>query len=123
MTPVFNLIITQVATNGIIVFRNPLSTYTPQPFPNGVVMMAPYWADVDIRFSDEIPPGLLTHDEINHIWYREDFNTSLLQLAASQIHDAFPEHFSFIPRSLFIVTWDKVGYYNGHIDKVRLFVH
>lgn len=39
-------------TNGNITFSGPVGTYTPNPFPvSSQPMIAPYWADVDIRGS------------------------------------------------------------------------
>ena len=41
-----------VNTNGNITFEAPLSEFTPDPFPvANQPMIAPYWADVDIRGS------------------------------------------------------------------------
>lgn len=112
----------QITTNGIISFRVPLRTFTPQPFPNDIVMISPFWADADTRQSSEAPPGSLTYNDIGHIWYRQDFSESLLARAAEQITDAFPSLSTFKPTSLFIVTWDKVGYYSRHIDKVHIII-
>lgn len=49
---------------------------------------------------------------------RETQDPSLLEHAARQIQDAFGQQRYFQPDSLFIVTWDEVGYYNQKYDKV-----
>ena len=42
----------------------------------------------------------------------------MLQKAERLIHKHFPQQTTFRPRSLLIVTWDDVGYYNQQYDKV-----
>src|SRR5688500_18238885 len=43
-----------VNTNGNITFDGPVSEYTPDAFPVAdQPMIAPYWADVDIRILDD----------------------------------------------------------------------
>lgn len=50
-----------VNNNGNVTFNNPLSSYTPNPFPiAGQPMIAPFWADVDTRNN----PG----DDSNLVW-------------------------------------------------------
>ena len=50
--------------------------------------------------------------------FRETQDPSLLEYAARQIQDAFGQQRYFNPDSLFIVTWDDVGYYSQKYDKV-----
>ena len=72
------------------------------------MIIAPYWSDVDIR-----PLGG------GNIYYRETSNASLLVTAENIIHSAFyPDYQDFSPTFLFITTWDHVGYYDRHTDKV-----
>ena len=52
------------------------------------------------------------------VWYRETSNSLLLSRFRDEIHAAFPNQREFIPTSLFIVTWDHVGYYRHKTDKV-----
>lgn len=91
-----------VNTNGNITFNGPVPTYTPEAFPVAdQPMIAPYWADVDIRtmFGDcrggdwtsepgdagcEDPPE-------NGVWW-------------------------FLEPGRMIVTWDRVGYYDCNND-------
>ena len=74
--------------------------YTPDPFPLGGdrILIAPYWADVDTTGTGTV-------------WYRETTGALPTFLNAS-VQD---------PGSvlLFIATWDHVGYFNGHSDKVH----
>lgn len=99
--------------NGHISFDGPVSTYTPVPFPlNGsgfdaTQLIAPYWADADTR------PG-------GTVWYRESSSQADLSRAQSEIRDIFPgEADRFSPHLVFIVTWDHIGYYDQHYDKVH----
>lgn len=74
-------------------------------------IIAPYWADVDTSDSD-------TDREPGSVWYRESANAELLQKAEKSISSAFVNYENFVPTYLFIATWDHVGYFNGHTDKV-----
>ena len=108
-------------TNGIVSFTAEVLMYTPQSFPisegdslYSIPMIAPYWADTDIRPSDS-----------GNVSYRETSDPGLIARARSDIMRdplLFPEvDFStFLPTSIFIATWDHIGYYNRHSDKVTL---
>ena len=109
----------QISSNGILTFREPFSRYSPKPFPNGVIMIAPFWADVDTWSSSETPPPGIPADEINKVWFREEFDSALLEKAGKEIREAFIGLSTFTPSSLFIATWRNVGYYHRHIDKVE----
>jgi len=50
------------------------------------------------------------------VYYRETSNNTLLKRASSEIKNAFGVNFS--ATHLFIATWNAVGYYSNHIDKV-----
>jgi len=49
---------------------------------------------------------------------RETADRSLQDKAAEYITRAFPTHAQFYPENLFIATWNEVGYYDSHNDKV-----
>lgn len=78
-------------------------------------MIAPFWADVDTRISNPLDP-----DEIGNVWFREEFDKQLLQRIQRDIRESFVKMSDFTPTWLFIVTWDAVGYFNRHIDKVGI---
>lgn len=92
-----------VNTNGNITFSGPVSTYTPRAFPvASQPMIAPYWADVDIRHTGGSCMGSAgvtctvcapchNPSENGVWWYFED------------------------GRAIF--TWDRVGYYRCHMDR------
>ena len=100
-----------VNTNGNISFGEGLATYTPDAFPiANQPMIAPYWADVDIRGNqcdaggtypdgdgrpDSAEPAPACHDpSSNGVWWHLD-----------------------VPGRRVIVTWDRVGYYRCHNEK------
>ncbi len=89
-----------VNTNGNISFGDSLSQYTPDPFPvANQPMIAPYWADVDIRGEACTGTGGdrgCMNPSRNGVWWHGE------------------------PGRL-VVTWDKVGYYRCHDDKVMIF--
>ena len=102
----------QVNNNGVLSFDAPVPAYTPEPLPisGSRVLLSPYWADVDTRSPDG---GL--------VYYRNaSSDQNLLRNAGDQIRAAFPDDFpTFRPTFLFIATWDHVGYYNSHSEKVH----
>ena len=101
----------QVNTNGAISFTTPISQFTSDPFPlNGTLqLIAAFWADVDTRGTGTV-------------WYREvnDARSPLLAITTGLLQNAFPSQPIFTPTSLFIATWDRVGYFNRRTDKVAM---
>lgn len=92
-----------VNTNGNVTFGGGLAHYTPEAFPVAdQPMIAPFWADVDIRFdptdcemTDGGGAGGACHDPTaNGVWWTLD-----------------------VPNRRVIVTWDQVGYFDCHTDK------
>ena len=106
----------QVNNNGDISFNRQLGVFTPLPFPLNdsnvdLQIIAPYWADVDTSASDTVrEPG--------SVWYRETTDPELLERAQKSVRSSFINHKTFVPTYLFIATWDQVGYYSSHTDKV-----
>ena len=96
--------------NGILSFGEPIGQFTPQSFPlgDGRMIIAPYWADVDTTGTGTV-------------WYRETSEASLLTRAKREIQTAFVDQMFFEPTTLFIATWDHVGYFNSHTDLVCQF--
>ena len=97
----------------MISFDSPISSHTPEPFPisGSHFLLSPFWADVDTRPSNG-----------GFVYYRQTTNSSLLSSAGEHIRTAFPLDFqTFTPTFLFIATWDHVGYYDSHTDKVVLY--
>ena len=68
-------------------------------------MIAAFWANADTQGAGAV-------------YYRETSNSSLLKKAEREIGLSYGGNFS--PTSLFIVTWDRVGYSSGHTDKVHI---
>ena len=101
----------QVNNNGVISFQRPFSAYIPVPFPlNGTdVLIAPYWSDVDTSSENG-----------GTVWYRESNAQEDITRAHDDIRAAYREarDSNFAPCSVFIATWDHVGYYSRKDDKV-----
>ena len=91
--------------NGDLTFNAAYSNYTPLPFPiQGNPMIAPFFADVDTRGTGKV-------------WYRTTNDSALLAIVVKDIQSSL-EGSDFTPLWLFIATWDHVGYYKNHTDKV-----
>ena len=97
----------QVGSNGIISFTRSFNSHAPRPLPlsENQRIIAPFWADADLR-------------GIGEVYYRQTDNSILLARATNEIKAAFLMFQNVNVTSLFIVTWDSVGYYDRHTDKV-----
>ena len=81
------------------------------PLGGGRKFIAPFWADVDTTMV------------VGNVWHRRSKETTLLTKATEQIRRAFSlVESDFTAKELFIVTWDKVGYFNQKSDKVTKFI-
>ncbi|MGE0791952.1 MAG: nidogen-like domain-containing protein [Sandaracinaceae bacterium] len=97
-----------VNTNGNISFSGPVPTYTPDAFPvASQPMIAPYWADVDIRNvggtcmgpdGGTTPAPACHNPTTNGVWWHLD-----------------------VPNERVVVTWHQVGYYDCKVDKRMTF--
>ncbi|MBW2262842.1 MAG: hypothetical protein JRG91_12775 [Deltaproteobacteria bacterium] len=93
-----------VNTNGNITFSGALPTYTPDAFPVASrPMIAPYWADVDIR--NMFPGGSCVGGAGTS--ERGDLPC-----------ESPPENgvWWHLAPGLMVVTWDRVGYYSCHVN-------
>lgn len=99
----------QVNNNGVISFERSVRQFTSNPFPlvenPDLMLIAPYWADVDTRGTGTV-------------WYRQTSNEILLLQARRAIRSAFVNQMTFQPTMLFIATWDHVGHYNQRTSLV-----
>ena len=98
---------TQINENGVISFGSSYNVHTPLSLPliGGQAIIAPYWADVDIRGTGQV-------------FYRQTTDPSLLARATSEIRAAFPRSQNVTITNLLVTTWSKVGYYFQKTDKV-----
>ncbi|XP_063410700.1 sushi, nidogen and EGF-like domain-containing protein 1 [Mytilus trossulus] len=100
-----------VNTNGLVSFKNSIRTYTPEPFPNigALVVLAPFWADIDTSSCDSTCS----------IWYRESRELVDLSTATTEIRKYFPVMKHFIAEWTFIVTWYKVPYFGASSSEME----
>ena len=96
----------QVNNNGNISPGGPFGQFIPQVFPNSFFpLIAVYWADADTQPEDG-----------GFVWYQIITSSDLLQRALDDISLAYPSAPDI--DYLLIATWDHIGYYNLHTDKV-----
>ena len=93
----------QVNTNGVLSFRQPFDTSTPQPFPlaGDEILLAPFWDGHDILQG-------------GRILYRFSTEPSLLSRVGERVGDAF--ELTFAPNLLFVVTWDDVAQFISSVS-------
>jgi MYXO-CTERM domain-containing protein len=102
-----------VNTNGNITFSDQLPTFTPNPFPVAdQPMIAPFWADVDLRTGVEIIPGFNMCDGPGD-------GEAVLNPACDDHADNRVWWYFEDGRAIF--TWDNVGYYQCHQDHQMAF--
>ncbi len=100
--------LSQVNNNGHLSFGSLFGQYFPRPFPISIPLISPYWTDTDTRPSNG-----------GTVWYRETFNQMDKDRVQNEVRAIFTEASRFTPNMVFIATWDHVGYYPGHTDKVN----
>ena len=105
---------TQVNNNGMVSFTSGVGAFFATPFPlNGTQeLIAVYWTDVDTSTPNS-----------GTVWYRETTDATLIRRFRNEIRRAFSTQRTFSPLSLFIATWDHVGYYFRQFDKVITLMH
>ncbi|KAI1284954.1 Nidogen-1 [Halotydeus destructor] len=86
--------------NGVVSFITEVPSFFNGQFPLNYPMIAPFYADVDIRAGGAI-------------YFRESTDENLLARAASDVmtHWSRPV-LDFRPRAILIVTWAQVGHFN-----------
>jgi hypothetical protein len=91
-----------VNVNGAISLRSTISVFTPicQAVPQSFRMIAPYWCDVNLR-------------EGGNVFYRESFDMRVLQKAAVEVTNAFPELKNIQLKWAFLTTWYNVSFYGA----------
>ena len=86
--------------NGSVTFGTPLEEYTPTAITasTNVPIIAPFWADTDTRSGTTVASPGGTSTGSNLVWYDLD-----------------------VASHIFTATWDDVGYYDEHLDKLNAF--
>lgn len=77
-------------------------------FPLDYAIIAPFYSNVDIS-------------QVGSISYYETDNQSLLKRVTNTVRSTFTDSDDFMPLSLFIVTWDGVGYHKNGTKKLNTF--
>ena len=98
----------QVSANGIISFNDPFTSVVPSLFPlssSDAELIAPYWAHADITSAGTV-------------FYRETNDTDVLARVNNDVR-LLSEFSSFSATTVFIVTWEGIGYNFGGTDRVR----
>ena len=95
-----------MSVNGALTFYESAPEFTSNSFPLGgnTEIIAPFWADVDTSIK-------------GNVWYHEINDPMSLRRASKEIWRAYPE-INYTAESLFIATWEHVGYYNATTTKV-----
>ena len=104
--------LSQVYTNGFLTLGDSnncnLTTYIPRVLKRaGIPIIAPYFADADMRGRRS-----------GKIFFRETDEPALISRAKQDVEYVHPG-VTFSPQQLYIVTWAGAGFYNHHDDMVK----
>ena len=88
-------------SNGDISFGQPWSSFRPQPFPQPVPVIAPFWADFDLTCGD------------GDVLYRQTTSNSTRAKVASDIQSHLSLQNAFDPTLVVIATWNETDYYGA----------
>ncbi|XP_030745606.1 nidogen-2 isoform X2 [Sitophilus oryzae] len=97
-----------VNSNGFLSFQTEIPHFINIEFPLDYPIIAPFYTNVDITRA-----GIIS--------FYETHDPSLLQRATENIHESFLQSANFQARSIFVVTWKDVGYYNQGFDKLNTY--
>ncbi len=102
-----------INNNGSISFGGAISTYTPDAFPGASqAMIAPYWADVDTRRTDD------SVDSCENYEGGGTFPAGITCVNPQPTTDVV--QWSITPGQ-FVVTWYNVGFFSCHTTPVMNF--
>ncbi|XP_071969525.1 sushi, nidogen and EGF-like domain-containing protein 1 [Engystomops pustulosus] len=98
-----------VDNNGLLSFKDPISSWTPRPLPISLYnpFLAVFWADVD-------------NTKAGNIYYRQSRDTGLLARATSDIRN-YTQNQNFQAQWVFVATWDRVAYSGSTSNRVNTF--
>lgn len=95
-------------SNGLLSFQTEIPNFFNTEFPLDYPVIAPLYSNVDTTKA-----GTIT--------YYETQKRSLLKRATTNVHSSFSFSEDFEAQSIFIVTWEGVGYHKGGSDKLNTF--
>ncbi|XP_014255919.1 nidogen-1 isoform X1 [Cimex lectularius] len=98
-----------IDNNGLVSFAATDPEYQNLLFPLPLPAIAPFYSNVDTTGSGKV-------------YARETTDQRLLDRSAHTIRQLYPNlPAEFDPKSMVVVTWDSVGYYNNKWDKVNTY--
>lgn len=98
----------QVNSNGLLTFQTEFSSFLNSEFPLPDPLIAPFYSNVDTS-------------QAGTIWYHQTNRTDLLERATETVQDSFSNAEEFQALSLFIATWEGVGYHLEGSDNVNTY--
>ncbi|XP_034249826.1 nidogen [Thrips palmi] len=96
-----------VNTNGLLSFLTDIPQFLNLQFPLDYPVIAPFYANVDTSASGTV-------------YFYESEEAADLQKAAVSVRRSFSSS-TFQPTSVFVATWERVGYFSQGADKVNTF--
>ncbi|XP_044255979.1 nidogen [Tribolium madens] len=97
-----------VNSNGFVSFQTEIPNFFNIEFPLDYPLIAPFYTNVDTRSTGTIS-------------YYETGDPSLIRRATENVREYFSDQENFQAKSLFIVTWFRVGYFNRGSDKTNTY--
>ncbi|KAL1489768.1 hypothetical protein ABEB36_013702 [Hypothenemus hampei] len=97
-----------VNSNGFLSFQTEIPQFINIEFPLDYPIIAPFYSNVDTTSAGTIS-------------FYETQDPALLNRATENVHENFLDSVDFQTQSIFIATWNGVGYYNNKADKLNTY--
>ncbi len=104
--------------NGNVTFDSSMSSYTPFAFPSGRIIISPFFADIDTGGSVQSGNNLYYNQHVDEQG-EQGFQVDIPTMVSAIINSAFGDNFS--ATSVFVATWDHVGYFGSNVDLLNTF--
>lgn len=102
----------QVNDNGILTFGIEFPSFVNRPFPLEYPSIAPFYANVDTTDADP---------DTTSISYFESSDAQLLATGTHVVQSEFYDEYEFNAESVFVATWENVGYFDRKSDSLNTF--
>lgn len=101
----------QINTNGILTFGVEFPQFVNVPFPLEYPAIAPFYTNVDTTNANESTT----------ISFFKSHDATLLQTVSDVVRKGFTDAYDFDALSVFVATWENVGYYSMKNDQQNTF--
>lgn len=117
----------QININGFVTLGHPFISFSPSLFPlaisNGTVIIAPFFADIDLRPAfDTVAPGRLFYQCYSRSYIGQPLSDSQQGVfdRALQAVQSYYGDYSFEPTMICVITWSNVQPYPSFLNTLEV---